>query len=385
MEDRNGTSTLIVKPGVLRKPGGATRNLIRRIGQPTGQRKPITGISSRSGRVSLKPNRSGIMTSVPTLPLPPMTLPPMTHTGSGVSIPGGTTVYHWPHHSLPWYCLPTSSYYYGSYLGSRTIPVWHHPWAIGFSSPWYLGYSDPWCHSWALPWYSCSSANYVWWHHGRWSSRNQSSLWVSTIWSDLGDDGYDPESTTVIDDDGFDSQSVREVHRAQLCDGWHALAEGDPATALPLIDSALEGLSDSGLPWLLRSIGRLAVDDLDGAAEDLGIAIELDPSLLSIRWNEADFLGDHGVAIRSQLWARLEQDPADVSSAMLIGVLSLLSDDVADAPARGAVSELLLDGHGNSTTVAVHGALRGESPVEPSPAAAWLMNPDCSGLREVLP
>lgn len=369
--DRMGTRTLIEKPTRLRKPMGVTRDLIRRIGQPTGVRKPLSATVNRSRRVSLNRGRRVVLTPVPTMPLPPV-----TNSSGGASLPGGTTVYHWPHHSLPWYCLPTSSYYYGSSLGSWTTPVWHHPWAIGCRSPWYLGYSDPWCHSWALPWYSCSSARFIWWHHGRWSSRNDSSTWVSTTWIDSAD---------AVQDGEYDTQSLREVYLAQLCDGWHQLTTGDPASALPLIDAALAGLSDSALPWLLRSIGRLGVEDFDGAAEDLGIALELDPSLLSIRWNEVDFLGDDGDAIRAQLWFRLEEDPAEVSCALLIGALALFSEEVADAPARGVVSELLLDGHGNATTVAVHGALRGEAPVEPSPAAQWWMNPDCSRLREVLP
>ncbi|HIG06434.1 MAG TPA: hypothetical protein EYQ08_12055, partial [Planctomycetes bacterium] len=106
--DLIGTSTLIEKPSRLLKPVAVTRDLIRRIGQPTGARIPLSATVSRSRRVSLNRGRRVVLTPVSTMPLPPV-----THSGGGASLPGGTTVYHWPHHSLPWYCLPTSSYYYG--------------------------------------------------------------------------------------------------------------------------------------------------------------------------------------------------------------------------------------------------------------------------------
>jgi len=235
-----------------------------------------------------------------------------------------------------------------------------------------------------------SSYNLVWWHHGYWSNYGSSRVWTSRYW---GNSGYDSYSEPIVVYDSDDDEYIpepelidREEFRAALCDGFHRLSQGDPVGALPLLDSALEGLSDVGMPWLLRSVARLLCDDLDGAEADLTIAIELDPSLLLVRWQEDEILGGEIDSVREQLWSRLEMIPEDAPAALMLGTLALLSESVPDAPARGAISEVLLAGQGNAATVAVHGVLRGETTAEMlSPAAAWLEDPDCSGLLEAIP
>ena len=216
-----GTSrTLLRKPlrtkPLSMRPAGATRDLIRRIAKPSGPRKPLIGTTTRSRRVSLSPGPGSAPPAPPVLP------------GGGAStIPGGTTVYNWPSTPLPWYCLPGSSYYYSTYLGSWTHhgPVWHHPWAVGCWSPWYLHHPDPWCHGWGLPWSYSSSAHYIWWHHGRWSSRYGSSVWISTTW--VGADDYSTSDATIqfADDEpiaepgDLQGESLRRV----ACDGgWRS-------------------------------------------------------------------------------------------------------------------------------------------------------------------
>ncbi len=308
----------------------------------------------------------------------------MTNTGG---VPPITSTYCAP---VPWWCQPIyNTGYYGSSWGYYG-PVWTYPWSVGCWSPWYLNDPTPWCHAWVFPWVCHSSYNLIWWHHGYWSNYGSSRVWTSRYW---GNSGYDYYSEPVVVYDSDDDEDIpepelidREEFRAALCDGFHRLSQGDPVGALPLLDSALAGLSDVGMPWLLRSVARLLCDDLDGAEADLMIALELDPSLLAVRWQEDVILGGEIDSVRAQLWSRLEMNPEDEPAALMLATLALLSESVPDAPARGAISEVLLAGQGNATTIAVHGVLRGETTAEMlSPPAAWLEDPDCSGLLEAIP
>ena len=366
------------------KPGRATLDLIDRISRPGRTPKPQTGVISKPGGISISaPTRVPVGSGVGSIPTP---LPPFPVPGGTVTHTGGFPLSSSHCGSVPWWCQP--SYSCGSYWGSYG-PVWTYPWLAGCWSPWYLNDPTPWCHSWALPWVSYSSFNFVWWHHGYWSSYGPSLVWTSRYWGNTGYDSYSDPIVVYADEDeeAVEQEPLidREQFRAYLCDGWHRLSTGDPVAAVPLFDSALEGLSDVGLPWLLRSMALLLCDDLSGADSDLQVALELDPSLLAVRWQEIDIFGAEIDTVRAQLWSRLEMDPEDASSALMLATLALLSEAVPDAPARGALSEVLLAERGNSATVSVHGALRGEMEESPSAAALWLADPDCSGLQDAIP
>ena len=376
---------------ILRKPGSradrnATGQLIDRISKP-GRiiRKPsVLGTPSSTG-VIISSGRRGSVASIPSPPSMP--LPPLG--GSSTHLPGGSTVYHWPSHQLPWYCIPSHGSYYGGHLGSWVHygPVWTYPWTVTVYSPWYLYHPDPWCFGWSLPWNYCSTTRYRWWHHGHWGYGSSALWWENRYGSDPYIDDLSDATIEFADEttESVPFEEDLESYRASLCDGRQLLSQGDGVAALPHIDEALLRFSDHGLPWLLRSMGSLLVDDVERAAADLGEALDRDPSLLSIRWDESQFLGDQAPQVRTVLWDRLELDPADAAAASMVALLSLLSDDVADAPSRGALSEMLLDGNGDATTVVLHGALRGESPAQPSAAASWLLDPSCVTLVEAMP
>ncbi|MGE4631523.1 MAG: hypothetical protein AAEJ47_00655 [Planctomycetota bacterium] len=371
----------------LLKPSRPTRDLIDRIARPRATAKPGVGTLTKPFGPSLTPSSrkpGGIV--VGSVPAP---LPPFPSSGGTVTQTGGMPVTSSTCAPVPWWCQPYyNTTYYGSHWGHYG-PVWNYPWVAGWCSPWYLLDPTPWCHSWALPWACYSSYNLVWWHHGYWRNHGAALVWTSRYW---GINDYSSYSEPIIvyasedEEDIAEAELVdREQFRASLCDGFHLLSQGDPVGSLPLFDSALEGLSDVGMPWLLRSVARLLCDDIEGAEADLTIALELDPSLLAVRWQEDKIFAEEIDSVRERLWSGLEVNPDDASAALMLGTLALLSESIPDAPARGAISEVLLVGEGNAATVLVHGALRGETPDSLSPAAAWLEDPDCSGLLQAIP
>lgn len=366
------------------KPSRATRDLIDRISKPSSKPKPQAGVIHKPGGTVISgSSRVPVGTGVGSVPAP---LPPFPSTGGTGTQTGGVPISSDYCGTVPWWSQPTYNCGpYGGYYG----PVWSYPWLTGYWSPWYLTSASSWCYGWTLPWVCHSSYSLVWWHHGYWSSCGPALVWSSGYWGTNDYSSYYDDSDAIIvyaEENPEEAQRVdREQYRAYLCDGWHRLREGDPVAALPLFDSALEGFSEVGLPWLLRSMARLLCDDLSGAAADLRVAIELDPSLLSIRWQENAIFGEEIDTARADLWSRLEADPEDSSAAIMLGTLALLAESVPDAPARGAVSEVLLSGQGEAATEAVHRALRGETVEVPSAAALWLQDPDCSGLLNAIP
>jgi hypothetical protein len=299
-----------------------------------------------------------------------------------------------PYTPVPWWCQPI--YNYGGYSSHWQYygPVWTYPWMVNYCTPWYLFDPVPWCSGWTLPWVHHSSFQLIWWHHGSWRRQGSSFSWTSNYWGGGGYDDRDesiviydePIDSVVEEDSGNPLELALGPARAGLCEGWNQLAAGDVEAAIGPLDLAVEGLPEVGLPLLLRSLARLLEDDLAGAEADLLLAIELDPTLLASRWQENENLSARIDGVREQLWSRLEQDSSDASAALMLGTLSLLSEEIPDAPARGAISEVLLAGEGHRATVAIHGALRGEMPQQSlSPAAAWLENPDCDDLLEAIP
>ena len=67
----------------------------------------------------------------------------------------------------------------------------------------------------------------------------------------------------------------------------------------------------------------------------------------------------------------------------MIACLSVFSREIPTAPARGALSEVLLQGEGDETIVYLHQVLRGDRVTFPNEVSQWLGNPSCSRLLEV--
>ncbi|MGE4619412.1 MAG: hypothetical protein AAEJ04_06335 [Planctomycetota bacterium] len=387
-----------IRPGVRElKPGQETRDLIDRLARPRTTLKPGTGTLIKPGLDSVSSSsrrRAGIAISS----TGPVALPPFPTSGGVATHTGGMPITTTTHNPVPWWCQPIYNHGGHSSHWHHHGPVWTYPWLVNYYTPWYLYDPIPWCSGWALPWVHHSSFHLIWWHHGSWHRQGSSFSWTSNYWNDGGYADSDgpiivyAETTDSVDEEIIVAEDAGNLEvdlgpaRTGLCDGWNFLTVGDSEAAVGVLDLAVDGLPEVGLPRLLRSLARLLEDDLVGAEADLRMAIELDPTLLASRWQENENLSARIDQVREQLWSRLEEDSTDASAALLLGTMSLLSEEIPDAPARGAVSEVLLAGEGDQATVAIHGALRGDALQQSlSPAAAWLENPDCDDLLEAIP
>ena len=112
-------------------------------------------------------------------------------------------------------------------------------------------------------------------------------------------------------------------------------------------------------------------------------AIAIEPELMSLRWDAVLYLERRTEAVLEELWALIEEDYQQPDVVTVVACLSLFAGDIALAPARGALSELLLAGEGDEVTVQLHQVLRGDRVAFPSESSAWLEKPSCSALLNV--
>ena len=367
-----GVSTTLGGAGssTLNKP--PTRDMIQRLGRggdrgvDLSNRTRARTLSQRNPRVQLSPS-GAIHTGVGTI------RPPVSASGVYTSTSLHT-------HQLPWYCHPI--YSHGVYtnvgisLGSG-VYGWYSP----LCSPWYFGYPQTWCYGWWLPW-SCSSTHFIyWWHHGYWSSYSQGVRWSSTVYCDSEIRNH---IVFVETEEAEEEQiSSAEVQRSAICDAWSAMLLSEEEEALAHLERAKIGHPDVALVHFLEGVNRLRLGDLPGAGASWSDAIAIEPELMSLRWDAVLYLERRTEAVLEELWALIEEDSQQPDVVTVVACLSLFAGDIALAPARGALSELLLAGEGDEVTVQLHQVLRGDRVAFPSESSAWLEKPSCSALLNV--
>lgn len=296
---------------------------------------------------------------------------------SGIAV--SNTVYG--HTPLPWSCHP--QYLHGIHVGVGVhlyAGFGFHGWYRPACSPWYLSHPLNWCHGWWLPWAYQSSHYIYWWHHGYWEGHSHGVYWSSTLHSPRYRGSIvfvetQEEVIEVIPDD--------ELLRSAICDAWSALQLGDEETALMNLAVANQEQADVGLVRFLEGIVHLRLGNWQLAGSLLHEALQLEPGLLALRWDDPLYLDRPIESVLGDLWALLEEDALQPEIVTAVSCLSIFSSRVPLVHARGALSEVLLAGEGDQTTVSLHQVLRGDSVAFPSAVTQWLENPSCSALLDV--
>lgn len=300
---------------------------------------------------------------------------PVSPVGTAIS----NTVYG--HTSLPWSCHPQYLHGFHLALGVHLYADYgFHGWHLGNCSPWYLSHPLNWCHGWWLPWAYSSSHHIFWWHHGYWHGHSHGVYWSSTLHSsrDRGSIVFietREEIIEVIRDD--------EILRTAICDAWSAYQMGDVEDSLRHLDRANQEQSDIGLVRFLEALVHLRLENWQLAGSLFHEALTLEPGLLALQWDDSLYLDRPIESVLADLWGLLEDDPMQPEIVTTVSCLSLYSRKVPLAHARGALSELLLAGEGDQTTVDLHQVLRGDRVVFPTAVTHWVENPSCSGLLQV--
>ena len=281
------------------------------------------------------------------------------------------------HVHYPWYCQP--QYLHGIHLGVGVSLYSGFGWTSAYCSPWYLNHPLNWCHGWWLPWAYQSSHHIYWWHHGYWQGHSQGVSWSSTL-SSSRDYGHivfvetQDEIVETIDD--------QEVLRSFVCDAWSSIQLGELERAQKLLETAQLQSSSHGLVSFLQGVVELRLGNWQQAGFFWHEALTLEPAIMALRWDEQGFLDRPVQAILGDLWLQMEEAP-EPQIVTTIACLSVFSREVPTAPARGALSEVLLQGEGDETTVQMHQVLRGDRVAFPNAVSQWLENPSCSALLEV--
>ncbi len=174
-----------------------------------------------------------------------------------------------------------------------------------------------------------------------------------------------------------------EVVRSAICDAWSAMLLSEEEDALSHLERASFTNPDVALVRFLEGVNRLRRGDLAEAGADLRDAVLLEPDLLALRWDDQLFLERQTEVVLAELWALLEEDSQQPEVVSAVACLSLFAGNVPLAPARGALSELLLAGSGDEITEHLHQVLSGDDVAFPSDASRWLENPSCSALLDV--
>ena len=350
-----------------------TRDMIQRWGR-TSTTGVATTIPAR-GRVLGKNPRARLAPSGVVHTPVGTVQPPVVVSGTGVS----NSVYG--HTTLPWSCNPL--YLQGIYVGVGVhlyADFGFHGW-YGYScSPWYLSNPLIWCHGWWLPWAYSSSHNIIWWHHGYWQGHSNGVYWSSTLNS-----CHDHGSIVFVETQEEIVEVVRddEILRSAICDAWSALQLGDTEAALMHLDLANQEQSDVGLVRFLEAVVHLRLENWQLSGSLFHEALTFEPGLLALRWDDQLYLDRPIESVLAELWGLLEEDALQPEIVTAVSCLSLYSRKVPLAHARGALSELLLAGEGDQTTVELHQVLRGDQVAFPTPVTQWVENPSCSGLLEV--
>lgn len=236
-----------------------------------------------------------------------------------------------------------------------------------------------WCHGWWLPWAYQSSHHIYWWHHGSWQGYSDGVSWSSTL-SSSRDRGYVVFVET--EDEIVETFNDEEVLRSLICDAWSSIQLGDLKQAQDQLEAAQLQSSSHGLVCFLQGLVQLRLGDWQQAGFFWHEALTLEPEIMALRWDEQEYLDRPVQAILGDLWLEMEESPQPEIVTM-IACLSVFSREIPTAPARGALSEVLLQGEGDETIVYLHQVLRGDRVTFPNEVSQWLENPSCSRLLEV--
>ena len=353
--------------------GTPTQDMMRRLERRGTSELSRSGVSVRRNNSLLRSSSAVRISPSGTVHLPTTSVyPPVPSTGIvlGTGYPGCSPI--------PWYCSPGPTY--GAYYSSGLF--WTGYGAGVWCSPWYYQSPLAWCHGWSLPWAYQSGYSYYWWHHGYWRNDSQRVCWIST---------YDPfpQSEIIFVETPAEPEeeawgSLDQV-RTLTCDAWGALRSDQPEKALQYLNTVLALDPEQGIPLFLRGVSQLRIGALSAASLDFERALSLEPGIFALRWDDIAYLGESSGEFLQKLWLLLEDDPDQEDVVTLIAALSLFSEDIPLAPARGALSEVLLMGNQSPLTRELHEVLRGDRLAISTTVTLWLEDPSCTGLLEAIP
>lgn len=166
-----------------------------------------------------------------------------------------------------------------------------------------------------------------------------------------------------------------EFLRTAICNAWSAYQLGDVEEALTYLNLANQEQPDIGLVRFLEALVHLRLENWQLAGSLFHEALTLEPGLLALQWEDSIYLDRPIESVLADLWGLLEEDPIQPEIVTTVSCLSLYSRKVPLAHARGALSELLLAGEGDQTTVNLHQVLRGDRVAFPTAVTHWVENP----------